>query len=96
MKEMNIEEILKMADELGISYELDSETPGFFIIGDEGTQTEVSIEEVLLIDLQETTHHKIIDGKISNALKKNRNKRTIQVTLDEEYSIYHVKDKGVA
>ena len=95
--EINIEEILKMADELGIEYEIDSANPGFFIATDNGEGIEeVSIEEILLIDSPKRTNYQVIDGTISKELKKNVSTKTIQVSLDEEFYFYPVKAKGVA
>lgn len=47
MSKHTLEDILKKADELGIEYEINSDTPGFFITDEKGNERKVSLEEIM-------------------------------------------------
>ncbi|WP_339222607.1 hypothetical protein [Paenibacillus sp. FSL W7-1332] len=76
MLEMSMNEILKLAKEWGIEYEVDSATPGFFTEDDNGNEKQVSLEELLLIDPAVD-----LDNSISNALNATLNTNTKEIEL---------------
>lgn len=44
-----LNEILKLADELGIKCEINNENPGFFITEGNGRLQEITLEEIMFI-----------------------------------------------
>jgi hypothetical protein len=62
MYNFNIRDILKVADELGIEYEMNSATPGMFIVDGKGKKKEATFEEIFMFG-EET-----IDDTITRAI----------------------------
>lgn len=79
MLEMNLEEILKLADELGIEYEVDSESPGFFAKDVNGNIEQVSLVDLFGIGNDDDDE---LDNSISNALISTKNTSPIEIRLD--------------
>lgn len=84
MNELNVEQFLKMADELGIDYELNSDDPGFFVKDSHGKETKLEIEDILMVD-QKVDLRKKIDEDISNALKYKNDVNYHEVKLAEKF-----------
>jgi hypothetical protein len=68
MINMSIQDILKLADEMGFEFELESNTPGFFITNKESGEHEVFIEELLSLESLSLNPDLGIDQDISDAL----------------------------
>lgn len=79
MLDKSLEEILKMADNLGIEYEENSENPGFFKVNEDGSE-----EEIVLGDLFGFGVKFDIDETISDALKSTTSQTTHEVNIKGE------------
>lgn len=96
MSEMNISDILKLAAELGIEFELDSKTPGFFVTDQEGQEKEVSLDKLFGVKKMSCREiDQAISQAISQALSHTRYQPTLKVTIDDKYLKFSMLD-GVA
>lgn len=84
MFEMELKDVLKLADKLGIEYELDSDNPGVFIANSDGTEKEFTIEDILCVKENDDSQ-KGIDITITEALSSTKVTRTSEIKMESEY-----------
>lgn len=96
MSDMKMSEVLKLASELGIEYELDSRSPGFFVVDENGEEREFLLEEIMLIDGAENFDiDKTISTELSNSLGQRHDRQTLRLDIDRSYLQFPLYD-GVA
>lgn len=52
-EKLTTEQLIELAEKWGIEYELNSETPGMFVVDKDGTSREIDLRELLWLDEEE-------------------------------------------
>ncbi|MEC0266722.1 hypothetical protein [Paenibacillus anseongense] len=89
MSNINLEDFLRMAEELGIKYELNSSDPGMFVEDANGHERKVTLEEILNIDTSnDGGPYSDIDQMISVALKSSKNSQRQKTKTEKTFMIF--------